>query len=115
MIVYEKQTCSTCRKLRDLLGERGVEFTTVDYHRKRLSEEQIRTLVAKTGVGPRQLLRRRERLVTEMRLDSPAVSDDDLIALMAEHPELLQRPIVEEGDRALLARPIERALDLIEP
>lgn len=115
MIVYEKPTCSTCRNLVALLEERGVEFKRVDYHRNRLSEDEIRALLGKAGVGPREVLRRREPLVAEMKLDSGGVSDDGLIALMAEHPELLQRPMVEHGDRALLARPIERALELLEP
>jgi arsenate reductase len=108
--VYEKPTCTTCRKLAELLNDRGIDFDQVDYHVFPLSEDEIRALLAKTGTGPREVLRTRE---PEYALVSDDTSDDELIALMAEHPALLQRPIVEVGDRAVLARPPERALELL--
>ncbi|HEY1688015.1 MAG TPA: ArsC/Spx/MgsR family protein [Solirubrobacteraceae bacterium] len=111
--VYEKPTCTTCRKLRTLLSERGVDFESVDYHVTGLKEDELRELVAKTGVRPRELLRMREPLVEELHLDRPEVSDDEVIRAMLAHPVLLQRPIVVHGERALLARPIERALELL--
>ena len=108
--VYEKPTCTTCRKLAGLLTDRGIDFERVNYHVDPLSEDEIRTLLAKAGVGPREVLRTREPEYKQLSGDE---SDDELIALMAEHPALLQRPIVEVGDRAVLARPPERALDLL--
>lgn len=109
LTVYEKPACTTCRNLHALLADRGVEFETVDYHVEPLSEEQIRALLAKAGIGPREALRRRESLAARYA----EATDDELFAAMAEHPELLQRPIVERGDRAVLARPIERVLELL--
>lgn len=114
LIVYEKRTCTTCRKLAQLLAERGVDFERVEYHVEGLTEPQIRDLLAKAGITAREALRTREPLVKELALTDPDVTDDRLIALMAEHPQLLQRPIVARGDRAVLARPIERALELLE-
>ena len=64
------------------------------------------------GCGPRDVLRTRESLVKELRLDEVGMSDDELIAQIVANPALLQRPIVVRGDRAVLARPIERALEL---
>jgi arsenate reductase len=113
LTVYEKRTCTTCKGLATLLAERGIDFDRVDYHVEGLDEAQIRTLLRKAAIGPRDALRRREPLVAELGLDDPAVPDDELIARMAEHPELLQRPIVERGDRAVLARPVERVLELL--
>ena len=113
LVVYEKRTCTTCRNLAALLQERGIDFDRVDYHVEPLSEAQIRDLLAKAGIGPRDALRRREPLVAELGLQDGSRSDDELIALMARHPELLQRPIVVRGDRAVLARPVERVLDLL--
>jgi arsenate reductase len=114
LTVYEKSTCTTCKNLATLLAERGVDFERVQYHVEGLSEERIRALLAKAGIGPREALRRREPLVAELGLDDPAVGDDELIRQMAEHPALLQRPIVERGDRAVLARPVERVLELLD-
>ena len=71
-------------------------------------------MLRKAGVGPREVLRTKEPEYKELGLDSPDVSDDDLIAAMVEHPQLLQRPVVERGDRAVLARPPERVLEILD-
>jgi arsenate reductase (glutaredoxin) len=114
LTVYEKPACSTCRKLRELLTGRGVEFRSIDYHTSGLGEEELRDLLAKLGQAPRAILRTREPLVKELGLEDPRVSDERLVELMVEHPALVQRPIVVRGDRALLARPVERALELLD-
>lgn len=111
LTVYEKPTCTTCRNLAALLAERGVDFDRVDYHVDPLPEEKIRELLGKAGIGPRDALRMREEGARE--LVDRDVSDDELYRLMAERPELLQRPIVERGERAVLARPVERVLELL--
>ena len=114
LTVYEKPTCTTCRRLVALLDERGVDFERVNYHVEGLTEAQLRALLGKAGVGPREVLRRKEPLVHELGLDDPGLTDDDLIMAMAEHPQLVERPIVESGDRAVLARPPERVLDILD-
>lgn len=114
LTVYEKPTCTTCRRLAALLEERGVDFERVDYHVEGLPEPQLRALLQKAGLGPRDVLRRREPLVRELGLEQDERTDDELIAAMTEHPQLVERPIVESGDRAVLARPPERVLELLE-
>jgi arsenate reductase len=114
LTVYEKPTCSTCRRLFELLTSRGVDFERVNYHVEPLPEEKIRELLAKAGLRPAEALRVKEPAYASLALGERSLSDDELIALMAQHPELLQRPIVERGDRAVLARPVERALDLLD-
>ena len=112
--VYEKPTCTTCKRLFELLTERGVGFDRVDYHVEGLPEPKLRELLVKAGLGPRDVLRTKEPLVRELGLDDPSLGDDQLIAAMAEHPQVVQRPIVERGDRAVLARPPEQVLELLE-
>ena len=113
LLVYEKPTCTTCRRLRALLEERGVDFESVDYHVTGIEEAELRGLLRRMGCGPRDVLRMREPLVKEIGLDRPEVSDERLIAEMVAHPALLQWPIAISGDRALLARPVERVLELL--
>jgi arsenate reductase (glutaredoxin) len=113
LTIYEKSTCSTCRNLRALLTERGMAFESIDYHQTGIEEDELRELLDKLGGGPREVLRMREPLVKELGLDDEGVSDDELIAQMVAHPALMQRPIVVCGERALLARPVERALELL--
>jgi arsenate reductase (glutaredoxin) len=113
LTVYEKRTCTTCRNLGALLEERGVDFDRVDYHVEPLSEDEIRELVRKTSRPAQELFRAREPVYEELGLGERDVGDDEAIALMAEHPELMQRPVVVKGDRAVLGRPIERVLELL--
>jgi len=115
LTIYETRACSVCRSLSALLAEHGIEADRVQYHVEGIDEATIRELLAKAGIGPREALRMREPLVAELGLrDEGRVSDDELIALMAQHPELLQRPIVVRGERAVLARPVERVLELLD-
>lgn len=114
LTVYEKPTCSTCRKLCALLTERGVDYQSVEYHVTGIDEDQLRDLLTKLRAKPRDILRTRELLVKERALEDPNVSDGRLIALMVKHPELIQRPIVVRGSRAVLARPVERVLELLD-
>ena len=109
LTVYEKPTCTTCRKLSTLLTERGVDFERVNYHVDPLPEAKIRELLAKAGISARDALRMRERGAAELA-DAP---EDEIMARMAAEPALLQRPIVECGDRAVLARPVERVLEIL--
>jgi len=110
IVVYEKRTCTTCRKLAALLAERGIDFETVEYHVEGLTEAQIRDLLAKADVAPSAALRMREEGSAEL---AAAGNEDAIVAAMAARPELLQRPFVVNGDRAVLARPVERVLEIL--
>ena len=110
--VYEKRTCTACRRLAELLDARGVEFERVDFQVEPLTQDALRELVRKTGEPARNLFRTREAVHAELRLAERDVADEEAIALMAEHPELLQRPVVVRGERAVLARPVERVDEL---
>lgn len=112
LTVYEKRTCTKCRELHRLLSERGVDAERIDFHVEGLTESELLELLRKAGLGPRDVLRTREPLAKELGLPGER-SDDELVALMVEHPELVQRPIVVRGARAVLARPVERVLELL--
>jgi arsenate reductase len=114
LMVYEKRTCTTCKNLAVLLEERGIDFDRVDFHVEPLSEDEIRELVRKTGRPARELFRAREPVYKDLGLAEREVDDDEAIALMAEHTELMQRPVVVRGDRAVLGRPVERVLELLD-
>jgi arsenate reductase len=111
--VYEKPTCTKCREMDKLLRERGVAFDKVNYYLEPLSKKQLTELVRKMGIKPRELLRKSEPVYKELGLADKEVSDSELIALMVEHPDLMQRPIVERGDRAVLGRPTENVKELL--
>jgi arsenate reductase (glutaredoxin) len=79
----------------------------VNYYIEPLTEEKLRELLKKMKMGPRALLRTSEAIYRELDLGKQEFSDDRLISLMVEHPDLIQRPIVERGARAVLGRPVE--------
>ena len=72
-----------------------------------LDEITLREILSKAGLSPRDVLRTRDRVYSELNLDSDDVSDDVLLAALVAHPVLLQRPIIVRGDCAVLGRPIE--------
>jgi arsenate reductase len=111
---YEKPTCTTCKKTAKLLTEHGVDFDRVNYYVEPLGEEKLRELLRKAGLRPRDAMRTKEAVYRDLGLATSDHTDDELIALMVEHPDLVQRPIVERGDRAVLARPPERVLELLD-
>jgi arsenate reductase len=107
--VYEKSTCTTCRKLYKLLDAEGVDFEKVQYQVTGLTEGEIRDLLDKAGITPADALRMREDGARELA----AEEDDAIIAAMVERPALLQRPIVVNGEKAVLARPVESVLEIL--
>ena len=111
--VYEKPTCTTCRRLFALLTEAGVDFEKVNYFVEPLSRAQLRRLLKKAGLKPRDVFRTKAPQYKELGLDDPKVGDARLLELIVAHPDLLQRPIVERGERAVLARPPERVREIL--
>ena len=107
--VYERRTCTKCRQLAALLSERGVDFERVEFHVEGLTEPQLRDLVARAGVPAWALLRMREPGASALR----EADDDTVIKAMVARPALLERPIVVNGPRAVLARPTERVLEIL--
>jgi arsenate reductase len=113
LVVYEKPTCTTCRKLVKLLKEQGVPFERLNYFVEPIPREKLRELLTKMGLDPRELLRTREKKYRELGLKDPSVSEEEIFEAMVEHPELIQRPIIERGPRAVLGRPVEKVLELL--
>jgi arsenate reductase len=73
----------------------------------------LRDLIAKLGLGPRDLLRKGEQAYRDLKLKERELSDDELIDIMVENPDLIQRPIVVRGDKAVLGRPPESVQELL--
>ena len=95
------------------LKERGVDFSKVNYYIKPLTKKKLTELVQKMNISPRDLLRKSEPVYRELGIAQKEFTDAQLIALMVEHPDLMQRPIVERGDRAVLGRPTANVEELL--
>ena len=90
-----------------------MDFDAVDYYLDPIPKAKLKELLRKMGMKPRELLRTKEAVYKELKLAERELSDNELIDLMVEHPDLIQRPIVEKGTRAILARPPERLKDIL--
>ena len=96
-----------------LLRESGIAYEKVNYYTEPLSKKKLTELLRKLNMKPRELLRKGEAVYKELGLADDKFSDSELIGLMIEHPDLIQRPIVERGDRAVLGRPTENVKELL--
>lgn len=96
-----------------LLRESGVPYEKINYYLEPLGEEKLRELLRKMKLKPRDILRTSEAIYRELGLGKNEFTDDALIALMVKHPDLIQRPIVERGQRAVLGRPTENVKELL--
>ena len=111
--IYHNPHCSNSRGALQLLQARGLEPQIVDYLKAPLNAQQLTALVARIGLPVRQLLRSKEAVYQELDLDNPALTDAQVIAAVAQHPALLNRPIVTTPKGAALCRPPETVLALI--
>jgi arsenate reductase len=111
--VYQKPTCTTCRQVYAALREAGVDFEAVDYYTDPIPKAKLQELLKKMAIPARELIRRNEPLYKTLRLGDSSVSDEALVDAMVAHPDLIQRPIVEKGSRAILARPAERLKEIL--
>ena len=96
-----------------LLRESGVDFEKVNYYIKPLTRKKLTELVRKMKITPRDLLRTSEPVYRELGLAKGEFSDAEIIDLMIKHPDLIQRPIVERGTRAVLGRPTDNVKQLL--
>ena len=113
LTVYEKPTCTKCREMDKFLRESGVDFSKVNYYIEPLTSEKLTELIGKMKISPRDLLRKSEPIYKELGLANSSFTDTELIDFMVQHPDLMQRPIVERGDRAVLGRPTENVQKLL--
>ncbi len=113
IVIYQKPTCTTCRQVHTALKERGVDFDAVDYYVDPIPKEKLKDLLRKMGMQPRDLLRTKEPVYKTLKIASGSLTDDEIVDLMVRHPDLIQRPIVEKGSRAILARPAERLKEIL--
>ena len=111
--VYQKPTCTTCRQVYNALKESGVDFDAVNYYLEPIPKKKLKDLLKKMGLSAPELLRRNEEAYKELKLAEKKLSEDELIDLMVKNPDLIQRPIVEKGGRAILARPAERLKEIL--
>ncbi len=113
LVIYHNPRCSKSRQTLALLRERGLEPKVVPYLDTPPSETRLSEILDMLGVSPRGLMREKEAPYRELGLADPALTRADLIAAMAAHPILIERPVVVAGARAAIGRPPEAVLEIL--
>ena len=90
-----------------------MDFEAVDYYVDPIPKAKLVELLRKMRMTPRELLRTKEAIYKKLKIGERELSDDQIVDLMVKHPDLIQRPIVEKGARAILARPAERLKEIL--
>lgn len=112
--IYQKPTCSTCREAVKLVQKSGREFVSINYYEQPFAKPKLKDLLNKAGLKPREVLRTKEEIYRKLGLSKKSLTDDQVLDLMVKHPDLIQRPLVERDDRAMLARPAETIKKLLK-
>lgn len=114
IVLYHNPRCSKSRAALELLQSRELAVSVVPYLQMLPDAATLRALLAKLGLEARQLLRTGEDAYRDLNLADPALDDDALIAAMVAHPKLIERPIAVRGERAVVGRPPERVLEILQ-
>jgi len=96
----------------ELLKSRGVQYDAINYYLDPILAPRLKELIRMMGIRPVDLFRSKEEKYTELGIADGNFSDDELIDILAKNPDLVQRPIVVRGSKAVLARPAEKVLEL---
>jgi arsenate reductase (glutaredoxin) len=111
--IYHNPRCSKSRQTLALLEERGLVPRIVEYLKTPPTAAELKAILNKLGLKPRDLVRQGEARYAELGLKDRGVDDDTLITLMAANPILIERPIVVRGNKAAIGRPPENVLEIL--
>ena len=111
--IYHNPKCSKSRQTLELLEQNGIEPRIIEYLKTPPKKEELAEILAKLGMKPRDLMRKKEDAYAVCQLDDMSFSDEDLIDFMVKHPILIERPIVLANGKAAIGRPPEQVLEIL--
>jgi arsenate reductase (glutaredoxin) len=110
--IWHNPRCSKSRQALALLDENGCEKEIIKYLEQTPNKSEIKKVLAMLGISPRELMRTKEDIYKELDLKNEN-NEEKLIEAMVENPKLIERPIIIKGNKAIIARPPEKALELL--
>lgn len=113
MKIYHNSRCSKSRDSYNLLIEKGIDFETIEYLKHPLTKKELTDLLKKLSIPAGQLIRKSEPDFKE-HFKGKKLSESQWIDAMIKHPKLIERPIVVKGNKAVIGRPIENVIELID-
>ena len=111
--IYHNPRCSKSRQALEILEQEGIEANVVQYLVTPPDVATLNQLLQQLGLEPRELMRKGEAEYTDLQLANPALTREQLIAAMVQHPRLMERPIVVANGQAVIGRPPEKVLEIL--
>ncbi|MCW8955848.1 MAG: arsenate reductase (glutaredoxin) [Gammaproteobacteria bacterium] len=111
--IYHNPRCSKSRQTLELIRQQGIEPEVIEYLKTPPSKSELKTILSRLNMQPRQLMRTNEAEYKDNNLDSEELSNEQLIDAMVKNPKLIQRPIVINNQKVALGRPPENALEIL--
>ena len=113
LILYHNPRCSKSRNALELLEQRGLTASVIRYLETPPSADELKQILARLGISPRQLLRSGEEEYKTLNLTDSTLTDEQIIDAMVAHPKLIERPILVVGDTAVIGRPPVKVLAIL--
>lgn len=113
MKIYHNPRCGKSRQTLALIEQAGIEPEIIEYLKTPPTAEELDAILKKLKIEPQELMRKGEAIYKELKLAERELSRDEAIAVMLEHPNLIERPIVVQGRKAVLGRPPENVKELL--
>jgi arsenate reductase len=110
--IYHNNRCAKSRQTLELLQERGLDVQVVPYLTQPPSKEELTAILQKLGLGPEDVIRKGESLYKEVYAGQH-LTHDEWLQVLTENPILLERPIVVNGDKAVIGRPPQNVLTIL--
>lgn len=111
--IYHNPRCSKSRQTLELIRQKGIEPEVVEYLKTPPSKQELKDILSRLNMDPRQLMRTKEAEYKDNNLDSAELSNEQLIDAMVKNPKLIERPIVINQQKVALGRPPENVLEIL--
>ena len=113
MKIYHNSRCRKSREALEILRTKNIEFEIIEYLKDNLTRNQLKDLIKKLGIEPINLVRKNEQIWKE-NFKNKKLTSDEIIQILSDNPKLIERPIVELNDKAIIGRPPENIINLLQ-
>jgi arsenate reductase len=110
--IYHNSRCRKSREALDLLKSNKLDFEVIEYLKEKLTKNQLQDLINKLGLKPLELVRKNEAIWKENFKDK-VLTNNEIVEILSENPTLIERPIIELDNKAVIGRPLENVFNLI--
>ncbi len=111
--IYHNSRCRKSREALEILKTNNIEFEIIEYLKDNLTKSQLQDLINKLGINPIELVRKNEQIWKE-NFKNKEFTSDEIIKILSDNPKLIERPIVELNDKAIIGRPPENVINLLQ-